>query len=290
MKQSPSNANYNYWYGACCVETGADSLATPYLEKAAKRKVLDARTRGHLTDLILMAALPCSIIDSFQMTLSAQILMSTLSVLLISIAIQGLYWIWNRLFYHHEGIDRRICLKYATMVSNAGFIGMPVCDLKSEDFSRFKVVDYVLGGYFGSRLMRNIREEKGYTYGISSYIVPLRFQGVWMISSEVKADCTALVMAEIEKEIEKLKRREIPMSELELVRQAYMGDFLRELDGTFDLAERMKFFILIGQGACFYERNEEVLFSMTPAGIKEAARRFLDNSRFCSVTVGASDS
>ena len=56
-----------------------------------KRKVLDARTRGHLTDLILMAALPCSIIDSFQMTLSAQILMSTLSVLLISIAIQGLY-------------------------------------------------------------------------------------------------------------------------------------------------------------------------------------------------------
>lgn len=92
-----------------------------------KRKVLDARTRGHLTDLILMAALPCSIIDSFQMTLSAQILMSTLSVLLISIAIQGLYWIWNRLFYRHEGIDRRICLKYATMVSNAGFIGMPVC-------------------------------------------------------------------------------------------------------------------------------------------------------------------
>ena len=98
-----------------------------------KRKVLDARTRGHLTDLILMAALPCSIIDSFQMTLSAQILMSTLSVLLISIAIQGLYWIWNRLFYRHEGIDRRICLKYATMVSNAGFIGMPQILMKPTE-------------------------------------------------------------------------------------------------------------------------------------------------------------
>ena len=188
------------------------------------------------------------------------------------------------------GLGKRVDLPMEGSLQASVRIGMPICDLKSEDFSRFKVVDYVLGGYFGSRLMRNIREEKGYTYGISSYIVPLRFQGVWMISSEVKADCTALVMAEIEKEIEKLKRREIPMSELELVRQAYMGDFLRELDGTFDLAERMKFFILIGQGACFYERNEEVLFSMTPAGIKEAARRFLDNSRFCSVTVGASDS
>ena len=42
VKQSPSNANYNYWYGACCMETGRDSLAMPYLEKAVKRKVLDA--------------------------------------------------------------------------------------------------------------------------------------------------------------------------------------------------------------------------------------------------------
>ena len=91
-----------------------------------RKKVLDARTRGHLTDLVLMIALPCSIIGSFQMELSAQILSATLSVLLISIAIQGLYWIWNHLFYRHESEDRRICLKYATMVSNAGFIGMPV--------------------------------------------------------------------------------------------------------------------------------------------------------------------
>ena len=119
-------------------------------------------------------------------------------------------------------------------------------------------------------------------------MIPLRFQPVWMISSEVKADSTELVIAEIGKEIDKLRRKEISEDELDLVRHAYMGDFMRELDGTFELAERMKFFTLIGQGPEFYERNEDVLFSITPEQIRDAAKRFLDRAEFCTVTAGAS--
>lgn len=167
-------------------------------------------------------------------------------------------------------------------------IGMPLCPLTDPDFSAFKVTDYVLGGYFGSRLMRNIREEKGYTYGISSYIIPLRYVPVWMISSEVKADCTGKVLAEIEKEIRKLQKKPISDSELEIVRQSFMGDFMRELDGIFDLAERMKFFILCGLDAGFYRRNEEVLYSITPEEIRQMACRYLNPENFCAVTVGAS--
>lgn len=166
-------------------------------------------------------------------------------------------------------------------------IGMPLCPLDDPAFAAFKVTDYVLGGYFGSRLMRNIREEKGYTYGISSYIIPLRQVPVWMISSEVKADCTGKVLAEIEKEITKLQKKPIPDSELDIVRQSFMGDFVRELDGTFDLAERMKFFILCGVGADFYRRNEEVFFSITPEEIRLMACRFLTPDRFFTVTAGA---
>lgn len=166
-------------------------------------------------------------------------------------------------------------------------IGMPLCPLDDPDFAPFKVTDYVLGGYFGSRLMRNIREEKGYTYGISSYIVPLRQVPVWMISSEVKADCTGKVLEEIEKEITALQRKPIRDAELDIVRQSFMGDFVRELDGTFDLAERMKFFILCGLGADFYRRNEEVFFSITPEEIRQMARRFLTPDRFYTVTAGA---
>lgn len=168
-------------------------------------------------------------------------------------------------------------------------MGMPLFSLKDPDFATFKMVDYVFGGYFGSRLMRNIREEKGYTYGISSYIVPLRFMPVWMIGSSVKADCCRKVIGEIEKEIEKLQDKSMDMDELELVRQSFMGDFMREVDGTFDLAEKMKLFLLADMGPEFYQRNEEVLFSITPEDIRQAACRFLNRTRFFTVTVGASD-
>lgn len=166
-------------------------------------------------------------------------------------------------------------------------IGMPLCPINDPDFAPFKVTDYVLGGYFGSRLMRNIREEKGYTYGISSYIIPLRQLPVWMISSEVKADCAEKVLQEIEKEITLLQKKPIKDSELDIVRQSFMGDFVRELDGTFDLAERMKFFILCGVGADFYRRNEEVFFSITPEEIRQMACRYLTPDRFYTVTAGA---
>ena len=165
--------------------------------------------------------------------------------------------------------------------------GMPLFPFQSPDFAPFRVVDYVLGGYFGSRLMRNIREDKGYTYGISSYVVPMRFMPVWAISSEVKADCAGKVLDEIEKEIEDLQRKEIGPDELELVRSAFMGDFLQELDGTFDVAERMKLFLLMGVGPEFYRNQEEVLFSITPAEIQEYARKFLDPGKLRTVVAGA---
>ena len=88
--------------------------------------VLNTETRDHLVDVILMVVLPCSILESFEMELSPEILSSTLNVLVISCGIQCFYWIWNHIFYRNAEEGRRICLKYATIVSNAGFIGMPV--------------------------------------------------------------------------------------------------------------------------------------------------------------------
>lgn len=188
-----------------------------------------------------------------------------------------------------EDRDRMRIVASPGSLQAAVMCGMPVFRFDSPDFAPFKVVDYVLGGYFGSRLMRNIREEKGYTYGISSYVVPLRYMPVWAVSSEVKADCASKVIAEVEKEIRKLQEEEISREELELVQNAYMGDFMQELDGTFDLAERMKLFILMGVDSEFYRHQEEVLFSITPSRIREYAVRFLAPERFSTVVVGASD-
>ena len=91
-----------------------------------KKNILNMETKDHLVDVILMVVLPCSILEAFEMELSPEILVSTLNVLLISCGIQVFYWVWNHIFYRKAEEGRRICLKYATMVSNAGFIGMPV--------------------------------------------------------------------------------------------------------------------------------------------------------------------
>ena len=184
------------------------------------------------------------------------------------------------------GISSPLYVSHRGSLQEALMTGMRIMPVSDPGFAPFKVVDYILGGYFGSRLMRNIREDKGYTYGISSFVLPLRFSPVWMISSEVKGGCADKVLKEIEKEIRKLQKKEVDMHELELVRHAYMGEFMHELDGIFDIAERMKFFLSAGVDADFYRKQEEVLFSITPSQIKEYAGRFLNMENFTTVIVG----
>jgi zinc protease len=72
-------------------------------------------------------------------------------------------------------------------------------------FRALQVLNTVLGGYFGSRLMANIREDKGYTYGIGSGMSSFKQTGAFFIASEVGADVCKAAVVEIEKEVNLLK-------------------------------------------------------------------------------------
>ena len=76
-----------------------------------KKKILNMETKDHLVDVVLMVMLPCSIVKSFEMELSPEILTTTLNILLISCGIQGFYWVWNHIFYKNVDEEQRICLK-----------------------------------------------------------------------------------------------------------------------------------------------------------------------------------
>ncbi|HRP60718.1 MAG TPA: pitrilysin family protein, partial [Vicingus sp.] len=108
--------------------------------------------------------------------------------------------------------------------------------LHTEYFG-LQILNTILGGYFGSRLMKNIREEKGYTYGISSGIVSLQHGGFFYISTEVGADVTKDALKEIYKEIELLKTEKITSEELALVKNYLLGKLLKSCDGPFNMAE-----------------------------------------------------
>lgn len=91
-----------------------------------KRGFLSPETRSQLTDLVVYVILPCSILSSFEMDLSGDVLRATFQVVLAAIGIQLLCWILNHFLYRRFPEDEQTACRYSTMVTNASFIGMPV--------------------------------------------------------------------------------------------------------------------------------------------------------------------
>ncbi|MFH0867238.1 MAG: pitrilysin family protein [Bacteroidota bacterium] len=117
-------------------------------------------------------------------------------------------------------------------------IGKILFPRNHPDYIGMAILSTILGGYFGSRLMSNIREDKGYTYGIGSGLISMRHSGYLYIASEVGADVSEKAVEEIYKEIDRLCIEAVPEKELSLVKNYMTGAFLRNIDGPFAIAER----------------------------------------------------
>lgn len=144
----------------------------------------------------------------------------------------------------------------------------------------------VFGGYFGSRLMSNIREDKGYTYGIGSVIVSMKQEGYYFISTEVGSDVTNDAIQEIYNEVEIMRTELVDPEELEMVKNYMLGTFLKGIDGAFQLAERFKSIYLSELDYTYYERYVEKLRSIEPDEILELAKKYLDPAGFFELVVG----
>ncbi|MEG2336187.1 MAG: pitrilysin family protein [Bacteroidales bacterium] len=186
----------------------------------------------------------------------------------------------------HASVDKKQALSLKGAMQASIRMGKPVPLPSNSDLAEFRIVNYILGGYFGSRLMKNIREEKGYTYGISSYLIPLRYSNTWMISSEVKADTLHLVEDEIYAEMEKLASKEVSERELEVVRSCYCGEMLRDMDGIFDLAEKMKYHLLYNLDVNYYTDFLQCLMYITPERIQAVAKQYFVKESIFEVSVG----
>src|SRR5699024_3006706 len=99
------------------------------------------------------------------------------------------------------------------------------------DVPKMQVLNTILGGYFGSRLMRNIREDKGYTYGIFSSLPLFLKGGSLMIQTEAGKEVCEAVVSEVFKEMQRLCEEPVPEDELHLVRNYLIGNLLGDLDG-----------------------------------------------------------
>lgn len=165
-------------------------------------------------------------------------------------------------------------------------LGRIAINRNHPDFPGFQVLNTILGGYFGSRLMANIREDKGYTYGIGSALVSLKNTGYFFIASEVGADVCSATLNEIEKEINLLKQEPVQEEELALVKNYMLGSMLGSLENALSHADKFKNIYFSGLGYDYYSRYIETVKTMSSERILELANQYLDFNAFQRVIVG----
>ncbi|ANH84167.1 peptidase M16 [Niabella ginsenosidivorans] len=164
-------------------------------------------------------------------------------------------------------------------------IARPFFNRHHPDFLKCQVLNVVFGGYFGSRLMANVREEKGYTYGIHSYLLNNRYANGWMIATEAGRDVSDAAIEEVYKEMALLREEPVDADELLLVKNFMMGSILGDLDGPFHIIARWKNNILNGLEDDFFDRSIQNIKNITAAELQEMADKYLHPEAFYELTV-----
>ncbi len=165
-------------------------------------------------------------------------------------------------------------------------IGRPLFNNHHPDFIPLQVLNTILGGYFGSRLMSSVREEKGLTYGIGSYIMPLRYSGLWAISSEVAGESRDKAIEAIFEEFSILRNTNVDEEELKTVKNYMMGELLRNFDGPFSTADNYRSVQEYDMGFDFYQKTIDYIGTVTAPEIKQLAQKYLDPDDFWVIAAG----
>jgi len=182
--------------------------------------------------------------------------------------------------------QREHYIERADAVQSAIRVGRRLFNKTHADYFKFQVLNTVLGGYFGSRLMANIREDKGYTYGIGSGLSSLVYEGFFFISTEVSSNVTNDALKEIYKEIEILQTDLVSEEELETVRNYILGQLLRSVEGPLALADKFRGIWEFGLGYEYYQQYFDAVKSVKPHEIRDLANKYLKKADLIELVVG----
>jgi zinc protease len=166
-------------------------------------------------------------------------------------------------------------------------MGARLFTISHPDYFKTFILIEILGGYFGSRLMKNIREDKGYTYGINASLICLKHEGYLSIGTDVKKEFTEDTLKEIKKEIEILRTIAVSNEELETVKNYLLGTFLSSLNTPFSLADKFKTIHFNGLDYSFYDNYIRAIKEVTPADLKATANKYLIPRNFIEVVAGS---
>ncbi|MEI6574985.1 MAG: pitrilysin family protein [Bacteroidota bacterium] len=182
--------------------------------------------------------------------------------------------------------EKKAFISKPDAVQSAIRVGKTTIDHHHPDYIGLKILNTLFGGYFGSRLMKNIREDKGYTYGISSILLPLEKTGCWVVAADVNAGNSQDTVDQVFHEMEQLCAKKVSTSELNLVKNYMLGNFIRSVDGPFDLADKFKNQLLLGLGEDYFETYIQSLKAATPDTMQSLAKEYLQPESFYELIAG----
>ena len=164
-------------------------------------------------------------------------------------------------------------------------IARPFPNRHHPDFLKVQMLNALFGGFFGSRLMSNIREDKGYTYGIHSYLQNHIHQSAWMISTEAGKDVCEATIEEVYKEMKILREELVDDEELLLVRNYMMGGILGDLDGPFHIIARWKNIILNNLTEQYFYDSIQTIKTISAEELLQLANKYLQPEEFYELVV-----
>lgn len=167
-------------------------------------------------------------------------------------------------------------------------IGRPLFNRHHEDAHAMYVLACALGGYFGSRLMTNIREDKGYTYHINAAYDGLAFDGAFQIDTEVGHEYLEATLVEISREIDRLQQDLIPSAELSMVRNYLKGTVLTMMDGPFNWAETVRTLLSERASLANLQALLETIENISSEELRTTAQQYLQQDDLWTIVVGNS--
>ncbi len=170
-------------------------------------------------------------------------------------------------------------------VQGAIRIARPFPNRHHPDFMKVMVLNTLFGGFFGSRLMSNIREDKGYTYGIHSYVQNHLQQSAWVISTDAGKDVCEATIKEVYKEMKLLREDLVDEEELMLVRNYLIGTILGDLDGPFQIMGRWKNLVLNNLTDDYFYRSIETIKTISTEELRALAKKYLIPEDFYELVV-----
>jgi len=182
--------------------------------------------------------------------------------------------------------DSNLYIEKENALQSAIRIGRVLPNKLHKDYFGLQILNTVLGGYFGSRLMNNIREDKGYTYGIGSGIISLKNAGYFFISTEVGSKVTSKALTEIYKELKLIQTQKISKTELELVKNYMLGQLLKSCDGPFNMASLFENVHEFGLDYRFYNNYIKTIKEITPTTLLELGVKYFNKSDLNEIVVG----